>query len=182
MLVLALSAFILIILGLMLAWSNLKSGDNQDIDDINAYTPAVPVETSAQSPELNLTNLKGEPVSLLDYRGKTILVNNWAFWCPPCRAELPELQAYYKKHKNQDFVIIGIESGSELEDVDYHVKKYKLSYPIWLDPIEQAVLAFQNNALPNSYVIDPDGKIVLMWSGPANRQILEKYITPFLEK
>jgi thiol-disulfide isomerase/thioredoxin len=151
-------------------------------EEAQQYPPSIPMTVEFQAPELNLQDMQGNPVSLADYRDKVVLVNNWAFWCPPCRAELPELQAYYAAHQSEDFAVIGIEAGGELEDVKYHVDLYKLSFPIWLDPREQALRLFQNGNLPNSYVIDRGGTVRLAWSGPINRAMLEKYVTPLIEE
>jgi peroxiredoxin len=146
------------------------------------WVSVVPSEVSFAAPELNLTDLDGNPVALSKIAGQVVLVNNWAFWCPPCRAELPELQAYYDAHRQQGFQVIGIEAGDEKKDVDYHVKLFKLSYPIWLDPQEQSLQAFQNFSLPNTYVIDKTGTVRLTWVGVIDRAMLEKYVTPLLEE
>jgi cytochrome c biogenesis protein CcmG, thiol:disulfide interchange protein DsbE len=146
------------------------------------WVSVVPSKVSFAAPELNLTDLDGNPTALSKTTGQVVLVNNWAFWCPPCRAELPELQAYYDAHRQQGFQVIGIEAGDEKKDVDYHVKLFKLTYPIWLDPQEQALQVFQNFSLPNTYVIDKTGTVRLAWVGVIDRAMLEKYVTPLLEE
>jgi cytochrome c biogenesis protein CcmG, thiol:disulfide interchange protein DsbE len=146
------------------------------------WVSVMPKSVSFAAPELNLTDLEGNPTALSKTTGQVVLVNNWAFWCPPCRAELPELQAYYDAHRQQGFQVIGIEAGDEKKDVDYHVKLFKLTYPIWLDPQEQALQAFQNFSLPNTYVIDKTGTVRLAWVGVIDRAMLEKYVTPLLEE
>jgi peroxiredoxin len=146
------------------------------------YPSSIPAVVDYPAPDLSLRSLDGSPVSLNDYRGQVVLVNNWAFWCPPCRAELPILQKYYQDHQAQNFTVIAIEAGGELEDVDYHARLYKLTFPVWMDPNEDSLRAFQNQSLPNSYVIDAQGQVRLAWTGPINRETLEKYITPLLEQ
>jgi peroxiredoxin len=137
---------------------------------------------SYTAPQLSLTGLDGEPVSFDDYHGKVVLVNNWATWCPPCKAEMPELQAYYSTHARDGFVVIGIESGEPASTVNDFVQNLELSFPIWLDFKGAAVDAFKNWDLPSSYVIDRDGVVRMSWTGPVNQVTLEKYITPLLEK
>ena len=146
------------------------------------YASAIPAAVNYPAPRLALHDLSGTSQALEDYRGKTVLVNHWAFWCGPCRAELPELLAYYTAHRHQNFTIIGIESGGEFEDVDWHVKEYGLTFPIWLDPEGDGLTAFKTQSLPSSFVIDPNGQVVLAWAGPVKRQVLEQFVTPLLEK
>jgi thiol-disulfide isomerase/thioredoxin len=146
------------------------------------YKTVIPAEVNFHAPELDLTDLEGNPVSLADYSGQVVLINNWAFWCTPCRAELPVLERYYMEYKDQDFVIIGIDAGNDIEDVVYHVELYKLTYPIWMDPKTESLRAFRNNVLPSSYVIDADGQVRLAWTGPISWEMLEQYVTPLLEQ
>ncbi len=159
----------------------LNPGEEAPVAEQN-WNSVVPQQVDFPAPELNLTDLNGNPVSLSALTGQVVLLNNWAFWCPPCRDELPELQAYYDQRRQQGFTIIGVEAGDEKEDVLYHIKLFKLSYPIWLDPNKAAVIAFRNSTLPNSYVIDRTGKVRLAWSGAVDRAMLEKYVTPLLEE
>ncbi|MEE8356114.1 MAG: TlpA disulfide reductase family protein, partial [Anaerolineales bacterium] len=65
-----------------------------------------PIKVNQPAPDLTLFNLDGEEVSLSDFRGKVILLNNWATWCPPCREEMPEFKIYYDKYKDQGFQIV----------------------------------------------------------------------------
>lgn len=141
-----------------------------------------PATLSYAAPQLALTNVQGNPTSLDDYRGRVVLVNNWATWCPPCEAEMPALQAYYQAHIKAGFTVIAIESGEPANTVADFVRQNGLTFPVWLDPRSTALDAFQNRNLPNSYLIDQDGIVRMSWTGPVNRATLEKYVTPLLEK
>jgi peroxiredoxin len=147
----------------------------------NDYS-VIPVKVNYSAPDLSLTDLKDHPTSLSDYRGKVVLVNNWATWCPPCKAEMPTLEKYYEDHRGQDFVIIAIESGESADEVAGFVSQYGLTFPVWLDANIIALDAFQNWNLPSSYVVDKNGTIQLTWTGEISRAMLEKYVTPLLEK
>jgi peroxiredoxin len=140
----------------------------------------LPAAANYTAPELTLTDLRGESVSLADYLGQIVLVNNWATWCPPCKAEMPELLAYYEAHKDGGFVLIAIESGESQDEVAAFVEAYGLTFPVWLDPRGEALEAFENWNLPSSYLIDRDGTVRYSWTGPVNRQTLEEYVTPLL--
>jgi cytochrome c biogenesis protein CcmG/thiol:disulfide interchange protein DsbE len=141
-----------------------------------------PADVSYAAPHLSLAGLDGKSVSLEDYRGKVVLLNNWATWCPPCKDEMPELEDYYSAHIGENFVIVAVESGEPASTVADYVRNMELSFPIWLDPKGLALEAFKNWDLPSSYVIDGDGIVKMSWTGPVNRVTLEKYVTPLLEK
>jgi peroxiredoxin len=150
---------------------------------LTSASPAIaPITSSYPAPQLELTDLQGKPVSLEDYRGKVILVNNWATWCPPCKIEMPELQAYYAAHAADGFVIVSIESGEPADEVASFVQEYGMTFPVWLDPKIVALDAFQNWNLPSSYVIDGDGMVRMSWTGGINQPTLEYYVTPLLEE
>jgi cytochrome c biogenesis protein CcmG/thiol:disulfide interchange protein DsbE len=142
---------------------------------------AVPVPVEFSAPDLSLIDLQGNPVALKDYQGKVILVNNWATWCPPCKAEMPSFEAFYQDHKEDGFTIVAIEAGQPQAEVASFVNSYKLSFPIWLDSHNKSLDAFRNQRLPNSYLIDRNGTVRLAWTGAISRQMLDQYVTPFLE-
>ena len=141
-----------------------------------------PTTTNFSGPQLALSDLNGKPVAIQDYRGQVILVNNWATWCPPCRTEMPELQAYYTAHAAEGFVVVAIESGDPADQVASFVQEYGLTFPVWLDPQSKSQGIFKNWDLPSSYVIDRDGIVRLSWTGGINQPTLEQYVTPLLEE
>jgi len=137
----------------------------------------VPAQVNFSAPELTLTDLQGVTHSLADYRGKVVLVNIWATWCPPCKQEMPTLQTFYNKYADQGFVIVAINDGDPTPDVLQFVKDYQLSFPVWLDPTYNATeRAFQTLNLPSSYVIDRNGTVRLTWVGGISRRMLDKYV------
>ncbi len=148
----------------------------------NALDSSVPARVNYPAPELVLTNLSEEHVSLDDYLGQVVLVNNWATWCPPCRAEMPELEAYYQAHKNDGFTLIGISAGDTASQIHDFIQEYGLSFPMWPDPDGAALRAFRNNSLPSSYIIDKNGTVRLAWTGAISLEVLEEYVTPLLNE
>lgn len=143
----------------------------------------VPVQANFPAPELTLTDLDGITRSLVDYRGQVVLVNLWATWCPPCKAEMPTLQAYHNKYNGEGFSIIAINDGDPTPDVVQFVKDYNLTFPIWLDPTYIATEdAFKTLNLPSSFVIDRNGIIRWQWVGEINRKMLEKFVTPIIKE
>ena len=176
----------LLILGVLagiLLLTNEANANRSQPDNETAQLPSVvPAEVNFPAPDLSLSDLKGDLVSLADYRGQVVLVNNWATWCPPCKAEMPALQAYYEDHQDQGFVLVAIEAGEPADEVAQFASDYGLTFPVWLDPNSAALEAFNNFTLPSSYVIDAQGTVRLAWSGAISREMLEKYLTPLLEE
>lgn len=146
-----------------------------------AGNSVVPASVFYPAPELELTDLAGSDVALRDYLGTVVLVNNWATWCPPCREEMPVLDAYHQAHAGEGFSIIAVDAGEAAADVRRYVESMALSFPVWLDPDMDAIRLFRNTALPSSYVIDREGQVVLAWSGAISRAMLEEHVTPLLE-
>lgn len=141
----------------------------------------VPVQVNFAAPELRLTDTQGDSHALADYRGQVVLVNLWATWCPPCKEEMPALQAFYDKHQKEGFVIIAVNDGESTATVLQFVKDYELTFPVWLDPTYIATeQAFKTLNLPSSFVIDRDGTTRLMWVGGISRAMLEKHVTPLI--
>lgn len=174
----------LILIGALVWMAQSKAKSTPIINPSGVQSPnsAIPATVNFPAPSLELTNLEGQTVSLADYLGQVVLVNNWATWCPPCRAEMPSMQAFFETHKDQDFTIIAISSGDLRDDVQSFVRENGLTFPIWIDTTSQALVAFRNHSLPSSYVIDQDGKIRLAWTGAISLKKLETYVTPLLEE
>ena len=144
---------------------------------------AVPVRVNYSAPQLDLTDSAGKPASLSNYRGQVVLVNLWATWCPPCKEEMPALESFYRKYKDDGFVIVAINDGDPTPDVVQFVQDYGLTFPVWLDPKYIATeQAFKTLNLPSSFVIDRKGTIVLSWVGGIKLKSLEKYVTPVIKE
>lgn len=142
----------------------------------------IPATVNFPAPDVQLTDLHGNPVALSDFRGHVVLYNAWATWCPPCKEEMPTLQAYFDAYKDDKFVIIAIEDGQPLNEVRAFVEEHGLTFPVWPDPEYKATTAFRANSLPTSFVIDREGTVRLTWTGAVTRAMLEKYVTPLLKQ
>lgn len=143
---------------------------------------AIPEEVYYSQPSLELADLAGRAVSLEQYRGRVLLINLWASWCPPCAAELPTLQKFYEQHAADGFVTIGINDGESLGTVASFVAERELKFPIWLDPGFEAERAFGTISLPSSYLIDRHGMIRRTWIGRLTLAQLDAHVLPLLEE
>jgi peroxiredoxin len=116
-------------------------------------------DAQRQTANFTLTDLRGNSWTLKDLRGKVVLVNFWATWCPPCRKEMPDLDALYKKFSKEGFVILAI-SDEEEDKVKPFIAERKISYPILLDPGRKVNTLFRVEGIPKSFVFDRSGKLV----------------------
>ena len=112
-----------------------------------------------QKVDFTLTDLQGKTWTLKDLKGKVVLVNFWATWCPPCRKEMPDLNTLYLRFKDQGFVILAI-SDEEADKVKPFIAERSISYPVMLDPGRKVNELFQVQGIPKSFVYDRDGKLV----------------------
>ena len=112
-----------------------------------------------QNADFTLLDLQGKAWHLRDLKGKVVLVNFWATWCPPCRKEMPDLQALYDKYKDQGLVVLSI-SDEEAAKVSPFIAERKISYPVLLDPGRKVNEAFIVEGIPKSFVYDRGGKMV----------------------
>jgi thiol-disulfide isomerase/thioredoxin len=171
----------LILLGLavFVAWP--RADANTELPAPEDGSLAVPVEVYYESPNLELSGLDGADHELTEHLGEVVLINLWATWCPPCKAEMPTLEAYYKAHQKDGFVTIAVNDGDPEDSVADFVSEYKLTFPVWLDPTYEATdNAFKTRNLPSSFVIDREGYVRLRWVGEIDRAALEKYVTPLI--
>lgn len=133
-------------------------------------------------PAFTLTALDGTTVASDDLRGKVLLVNFWATWCPPCRAEMPLLQSVYQAHRERGLVVVAIDVAENPATVAQFAQELGLTFPILLDQQVGVSTAFQVNALPTSFFVDRDGVIRASYMGALNRAYIEAQLTPLWEQ
>jgi peroxiredoxin len=112
-----------------------------------------------QQIDFTLADLQGRNWSLKELRGKVVLVNFWATWCPPCRKEMPDLETLYNRFKGQGLVILAI-SDEEASKVHPFIAQRDFTYPILLDPGRKVNGLFRVDGIPKTFVYDRDGKLV----------------------
>jgi thiol-disulfide isomerase/thioredoxin len=132
---------------------------------------------TAMAHDFILKDTQGKLQRLVDYRGKWVLVNFWATWCPPCQEETPDLVALHKAHKDTDLVVIGVALDSTRPAVAEFVKQYAIPYPIIYSSYTVSETEVGKvNALPTTYLYDPKGEQVIFQEGGLTRADVETYI------
>ena len=137
-------------------------------DNSTSPSASTPVATVAKgrlighvAPDFTLTNIAGQQVSLSQYRGKIVVLNFWATWCPPCREEMPSMEALYQKYKDQGLVMLAVNVDENGESaVKKFLMKTPYSFPILLDSENVAQNIYGVFRFPESFIIDREGVIV----------------------
>jgi peroxiredoxin len=141
-----------------------------------------PMKVDYPAPAIQLTDIAGSTVSLANHKGDVILLNTWATWCPPCRREMPDLEAFFHTHADEGFILLGVNVGEEKDIVVQFVDTFHLTFPILLDPDESTMRALNSFSLPHSIVIDREGIVRFAWSGATCLSALESIISPMLHR
>jgi peroxiredoxin len=132
------------------------------LDDPQFTAAVSKIETDNQrrnQADFTLTELDGKTWTLKEQRGKVVLLNFWATWCPPCRKEMPDLESLYQQFKDQGLVILAI-SDEGAGKVKPFIADHKVTYPILLDPGRKVNELFQIEGIPKTFVYDRTGKLV----------------------
>lgn len=130
--------------------------------EASSFTQAQSAPTKGfLAPDFTLSTLSGESVTLSDLRGQAVLVNLWASWCTPCRAEMPAMQIVYERYRDRGFTILAVNATNQdsLSSAQAFVEELGVTYPILLDLDGKVSALYQLRALPSSFFINPDGRI-----------------------
>jgi peroxiredoxin len=145
-------------LATLVRYEHMKT-DCNDPQFTDALAKLAAADSARQSADFALKDLEGESWHLQELRGKVVLLNFWATWCPPCRKEMPDLQALYDKYKGQGFIVLSI-SDEEAAKVTPFIQQNHITYPVMLDPGRKVNDLFQVDGIPKSFVYDRDGNLV----------------------
>jgi cytochrome c biogenesis protein CcmG/thiol:disulfide interchange protein DsbE len=140
------------------------------------------LEPGEAVPQTVLPRLDGDGTgSVADFRGRWVLVNVWASWCVPCREESPALERFHREHRGRGFTVLGVDSNDLTGDALSFVRRYEISYPQLHDgdgDFSQDDLG--TTGVPESFLVDPDGKLVLHRLGPVTSAYLASNVTPYV--
>ena len=145
--------------------------------------PASALQEGDKAPDFSLPLVQSQKaLKLSDYKGKVVLVNFWATWCPPCRAEIPGFIKVYEKNKKKGFVILGLSVDKEgPSTVAPFLKKNKVSYPVAMADSKSMDAYGGIRAIPTSFLLDKKGRIAKSVVGEFAEADLQKAIEPLLK-
>ena len=141
---------------LSFAWSDAGLSDAQI-----KMMGLIPIAEKPNAPELTLSDMAGKRITLSSLKGKTVLLNFWATWCPPCREEMPTLETLYQSFKGRsDFVLLAVDSSEEKATVSDFLKKNPYHFPVLLDSDGAVSYHYSISAIPTTFLIDAQGRII----------------------
>ena len=146
------------------------------------FVPVVSLGQESRPAQLTVKNIHGRYIRLSDYRGKVVLVNFWATWCPPCRKEIPDLIRLQREYRSRGLQVIGVTyPPQKLAEVRRFVRRTKVNYPVGLGTKETKLLFSQGEALPMTIVVGTDGRIRDIIEGILLPEEFEQKIKPLLK-
>ena len=166
----------LFVIGFSLSYFLVSGKGNSPLANTTAQgeTPVQPL-----APAFTLPNMNAVPVSLADYRGKVVVLNFWASWCPPCRAEMPSMDQLYREMKGNNFTVLAVNVETNGRPaVTNFIKKIPISFPVLLDDAQKVSELYQVSGLPQTYIINKQGEIVqqitgaIDWNAPKTREFI----------
>lgn len=173
---------VIVLLGLVV-WGVLDySGKNElnraEAEQIKNNEGNIGVKKGNTAPDFEMESLDGSTVRLSDFAGKKVIVNFWASWCGPCKAEMPHMEQYYKDHKDE-VVLLGLNlthTEKNKNNIPAFVEEYGLTFPILLDPKGVVSDNYHVIAYPTTFIIDTKGVIRHIFYGPIDYNTLKNAV------
>ncbi|HEY83275.1 MAG TPA: TlpA family protein disulfide reductase [Dehalococcoidia bacterium] len=131
-------------------------------------------EVGHPAPDFSLKDLDGNTVRLRDLRGRVVFINFWASWCPPCRAEMPEIEAVHQEYKDKGVVVIGVDISEPESVVRQYIRQGGFSWTIVLDSTGEVARDYRITAIPTSFFVDRDGVIRAVNVGAMTKRAMEE--------
>jgi cytochrome c biogenesis protein CcmG, thiol:disulfide interchange protein DsbE len=134
------------------------------------------------APDLALPQLDGTQRTLRDLQGQVVLINIWATWCPPCRAEMPAIQQAYVEYRARGFIVLAVNQREDATAITSFLEQHALTFPILLDRDGQASATYQASALPSSFFVDRRGVIRAVYHGPMPPRVINGIVEQLLQE
>ena len=149
---------------------------------IERQTVTTGIQIGMKAPDFSLETIDGKTVQLSQFNGKVVIVNFWATWCPPCRAEMPDMQTFYEKYHNQvEIVAVNVMVRDSREKVSQFIKDYRLTFPVVLDMDGHVMKQYDIQPIPTSFIIDRQGVIREKHIGPMSYEQMVQYVEKWRE-
>lgn len=173
-------ALILILGGLgSLIWMSFKTAEPKPTT--NSYGAPALAQQGGSVTDFSIGSLDGDNIALADYEGDVIIMNFWATWCPPCRAEMPGLNRFYEAHQDEGLVILAINEEEAVETVRPFIQANNFTFPVLLDLQGRVAQQYSTRSFPTTFIIDRQGVIQHVQTGEISERELEAIVLPLLQ-
>jgi peroxiredoxin len=160
----------------MLFWLGWQSLDSQTASS----NPSI-IRPGQPAPDFSLPALSGETIRLSDLQGQVVLVNLWATWCPPCKAEMPTINDFYQEHQEAGFTALMANVQEDGETVQAFITANGFSFPVLLDGQGELMKLYGVRGLPTTFIIDRNGRVRHIQTGAITQAELAAAVTPLLK-
>lgn len=171
----AMASAALVIVGFLglLVWGMLNK---QPITGLSGIT-----RVDRPAPDFILTTFKGTTISLEGLRGKPVVINFWASWCPPCRIEAALLERTWRAYKNEGLIFLGINLQDRKEDALNYIREFDITYPNGPDPTGEISIDYGVSGLPVTFFVSRDGEVDRRWVGAVEKSVLNSWIEEIMQ-
>ncbi len=168
-----------LLLALGVAWIALS---RVPVEAVSARSDRAPSpQTGFAAPDFTLETLNGQTVSLSGLRGQAVLINFWATWCPPCRAEMPAIQQVYDRYHDQGFTVLAVNLQESDAQVAAFAEQFGLTFPILMDRSGSVFARYRVRALPSTFFVDKEGIIQnVTVGGPMAEAFIESQVADLI--
>ncbi len=151
---------LLISIFILLLWMGGINAKENSYEDLYTLLGIQKINPPVKATDFTLENLEGAKLSLKDFKGKVVLLNFWASWCGPCQWEMPSMEKLWNKFKKNKFVILAVDIQEGKDEVKSFTKEKGYTFPILLDSRGKVARIYGIRAIPTTFLIDQEGKIV----------------------
>ncbi|MBW1697596.1 MAG: TlpA family protein disulfide reductase [Deltaproteobacteria bacterium] len=157
----------------LLAWGLFKK---QPITGLSGVTMV-----NRPAPDFTLKTFDGQTISMRIMRGKPVVLNFWASWCPPCRIEAPLLEKAWRYYKKQGVAFIGVDLQDREEDALRFIREFDITYPNAPDPTGEVSISYGVSGLPVTFFVSKEGQILRRWVGALEKEVLIRFIKEIMQ-
>lgn len=177
---LLIAALVLILGGLaVIVWMSVQTA--VPTPTTNSYGAPALAQQGGTVTDFTIGSLDNGQISLADYEGEVIIMNFWATWCPPCRAEMPGINNFYEAHKDEGLVVLAINEEESEEQVRPFIELNEFSFPVLLDIEGRVAQQYSTRSFPTTFIIDRNGVIQHVQTGEITERELERIVKPLLQ-
>lgn len=170
-------AVLLVLGGTWIVWSRIPAAAGS-ADDGAAVLP----RQGYRAPDWTLETMDGDTITLSALQGQAVVINFWATWCPPCRAEMPAIEAVYAAYRDQGLQVLAVNMQEGADDVAAFVAEQDLHFPVLLDAGGQVARSYRVTSIPTTFFIDRSGVIrEVIAGGPLSEAVIESHVRALLE-